>query len=48
MSQVKEMFTSMDRGDKIMFTQIFVGTASTILVWWYFSGRRKYGTKGMR
>lgn len=35
----------MDRSDK----QFLVATLiAPLLVWWMFTGRRKYGTKGMR
>lgn len=34
----------MDRDDKRMFA----GIAASVVVWWYFVGRRKYGMKGMK
>lgn len=36
---------SLDKSDK----QFMVATIiAPVVVWWYFSGRRKYGTKGMK
>jgi hypothetical protein len=37
----------MDKSDKQFFAQIAIGTLASMAVWWYFTGRRKYSTKGM-
>lgn len=34
----------MDRNDK----GFFVGILASILVWWAFNGKHKYGMKGMK
>lgn len=46
-SQPKETWASMDRSDKQMFTGMVMSALATILVWWYFAGRKKYNVKGM-
>ncbi len=47
MDRIRSVISNMDKNDKLMFTQIIASAAVTIAVWWYFSGRRKYSTKGM-
>jgi hypothetical protein len=36
---------SMDSGDKQFMVGAIIGP---ILVWWFFTGRKRYGTKGMK
>jgi len=40
-----ERWNALQNGDKAFI----VGTVITpIVVWWYFTGRKKYGTKGLK
>jgi hypothetical protein len=36
---------ALDKGDKQFFAATVI---APLLVWWYFNGRKKYGTKGMK
>lgn len=38
------MWNNLDRPDK----QLLASTLATLLVWWYFAGRKKYGMKGKK
>lgn len=41
---VKAWCKSMDKNDMMLITS----TVLTIVTWWVFIGRKRYGTKGMR
>jgi hypothetical protein len=38
-------WNALDNGDKAFFVGSLI---APIMVWWYFTGRKKYGTKGLK
>lgn len=41
---IKAWGKSMDKDD----VRFFILTATSVLTWWFFVGRQRYGTRGMR
>jgi hypothetical protein len=45
MATPKDVWKGIDRGDRYMLLSSMI---VPVLFWWFYIGRKKYGTKGMK